>query len=147
MRREKVDRRIGVENSLRAVAVMHVPVEDRDALDLRIVLLCVTRRHRNVIEQTKTHRSFFSRVMTRRTHGNESVLYLATHNQINSLARSSRRVSRCVERTHRDDRVRVEITGAFAYDTFDLLVELWRVSRLNIAARRFSRLHLHETGP
>src|SRR5678816_3224642 len=36
--REKVDRRIVVKDSLRAVAVMNVPIDDRDLVDLRILL-------------------------------------------------------------------------------------------------------------
>src|SRR3954468_11535577 len=38
MRREKVDRGVVVKDSLRAVAVMNVPIDDRDAFDLGIVL-------------------------------------------------------------------------------------------------------------
>src|SRR6185369_3059196 len=44
MRREKVNARIVVKDSLRAVAVMDVPIDDRDAFDLGVVLLRVTRR-------------------------------------------------------------------------------------------------------
>src|ERR1051326_3707648 len=94
MRREKVDARIVVKNSLRAVAVMNVPIDDRDAFDLGIVLLRITGSDGDVIEQTETHRAFFSRVMTRRTHRHERVVDLAFHDQLNRLTRSAGRVSR-----------------------------------------------------
>ncbi len=53
MLRKKEDGRIVKENSLRAVAVMHVPINDRHALDFLIFILRVTRRDRDVIEQDK----------------------------------------------------------------------------------------------
>src|SRR5688572_29065235 len=100
MRREKVDRRVGVKNSLRPVAVMHVPVEYRDFLDLRILLLGVTRRHRDVVEKTETHRPLFRRVMSRWPHGNKSVLDFTRHDQVHRLTWTTGRTLRSIERPH-----------------------------------------------
>src|SRR5918996_390418 len=50
MRREEEDGWIVVEDSLCAVAVMNVPVKNRDFLNLRILLLRVSRRHGHVVE-------------------------------------------------------------------------------------------------
>ena len=147
MRREKVDRRIEIEDRLRAVAVMNVPIDDGDAFELGILLLCVTCRNRDVIEQTKSHRAFFRRVMSGWTNRDERVLDLAAHDQIDCLARRARRVLRRVERTHRDCRVSVQVTGAFTDDTLDLFVKLRRMSCLDVAARRLTCLFLTKTGP
>src|SRR5678815_3585076 len=98
---------------------MDVPIDDRDLLDLGVFPLRVTSRYRHVIKKTKAHRSFFCRVVTGWTHRHESILDFTPHDQIDSLARRSSCMLRRVERTHRDDRVRVEITCAFTYDAFD----------------------------
>src|SRR4030095_4082376 len=66
VRRKKENRRIVVKDSLRPVAVMHIPIDNRHALDFRVVPLGVTRRHSYVIEKTKTHRSLSRRMMARR---------------------------------------------------------------------------------
>src|SRR5690349_18286066 len=97
VRRKEVHRRIGVENSLRAVAVMNVPIDDRDLLDLRVLLLRVTRRNRDVVEKTKPHRAFFSRMMSGGTYRYERVLHFARHDQIDRLARRARRTLGRVE--------------------------------------------------
>src|ERR1051325_9092042 len=97
VRREKVDARIIVKDPLRAVAVMNVPIDDRDSLDLRIVLLRVTCSNGDVIEQAETHRAFFGRMMSRWTYRHERVADLALHDQIDRLARRARRVSRGIE--------------------------------------------------
>jgi hypothetical protein len=126
---------------------MHVPIDDCDPLDFRILLLRITRRDCYVVEETKSHRTFFRRVVSRRPHGNKSILDLAAHYQINGLTWSAGRASRSIKRTHRHHRILIKISGAFTHDSFDVLVKLWRVSGLNITTRRFPRLNLAEFGP
>src|SRR5262245_46431133 len=106
--------------------MMNVPIDDRDAIDLRIVLLRVPRGDRDVIEQTEAHRSFARRVMTGRTYRNEGVLRFAFHDQIDRLARRPRTMFGRIERTHRNDRVGIEIANTFTHYTFHLFIELWR---------------------
>ena len=45
-------RRIALEGVLRAVAMMHVEIEDQEALDF-VLILQRARRHRDVIEQAE----------------------------------------------------------------------------------------------
>src|SRR5687768_9001805 len=52
VRRKEEDCSIAVEDSLRAVAVMHVPVDDRHLLDLRKLLLRVTCSDGHVVKET-----------------------------------------------------------------------------------------------
>src|SRR5215213_9998773 len=79
MRREEVDGRIVVEDPLRAIAVMNVPIDDRDPFDLRIFALRVAGCNRDVVEKTEAHRSLFRRVMSGRPNGNERVRRLVAH--------------------------------------------------------------------
>ena len=58
MHRKEKHRRVVEENPLRAVAVMNVPVDDRNAFDLLVAILRVTRGDRDVVEKTKAHRAF-----------------------------------------------------------------------------------------
>src|SRR5207249_12083988 len=50
--REIEDSRIFIKDALRAVTVMHVPIDDGDSLDFFISLLCVPRGHGDVTEET-----------------------------------------------------------------------------------------------
>src|SRR5262249_53562007 len=125
VRREEINTRIVVKNSLRAVAVMHVPIDDRDLIDLGILLLRVTRGDGDVIEKTKAHRALFGRVITRRTHRHKPVLHVPGHDQIDRLTRRAGCAFGGIERAHRDDRVAVEITDAFADTFLDEPVKLW----------------------
>src|SRR5688572_2580925 len=126
---------------------MNVPIDDRDAFDLPIVLLGITRSDCDIIEQAESHGALFCRMMSRWTHWNESVVHLTLHNQVDRLTRCACRMFRRVQRIHRDSRVCIEVTDAFANGSFDVFVELWRMCSLNVAARGFSRLHFNQTGP
>ena len=64
MHGEEQDARLVVERGLRAVAVVHVPVDDRHALAALFEEL--RSRDGDVVEQTEAHGSIGRRVMTRR---------------------------------------------------------------------------------
>src|SRR5262249_25136446 len=85
MHRKVEDRRIVVEDALRAVTVMHVPVEDRDALDVFVSLLGVARRHGDIVENTKTHGPIRRGVMSRRPHRDKGIPGSAFDYQIDRL--------------------------------------------------------------
>mmetsp|Transcript_8578 Transcript_8578/g.23243 ORF Transcript_8578/g.23243 Transcript_8578/m.23243 type:complete len:244 (-) Transcript_8578:316-1047(-) len=68
MRRHEKHRVVVVKDVLRAVAMVHVKVDDGDALDhVAIRLLNVARCHGRVVYDAKSHRPRRARVMTRRT--------------------------------------------------------------------------------
>ena len=62
MRAEKQNGRILVEDVLRAVAVMHVPVHDQDALQA-VALDRVARPDCDVVEDAESHALFRARMV------------------------------------------------------------------------------------
>src|SRR5581483_1725763 len=60
--RYEQNRRVFVEDRLRPVAVVDVPVDDGDLLET-VVLLRVTRRDRDVVEEAEAHREVRRRVV------------------------------------------------------------------------------------
>src|SRR5262252_3291580 len=147
MHREVKDRRIIVENALRAVAVMNVPVENRHFVDFLITLLRIPRRNSNVVEKTKTHGPIRCGMVSRRTHRHKRVPGGSLHDRIDSLTGSAGTPQCCFQRLSGNKSVAVEITFAVTYGLFDLLKEMRCVTGLNIAAPRFLRLDLEQCGP
>src|ERR1043166_6080703 len=97
MARKKVDTWIVVEDSLCPVAVMHVPIDDRHAFNVAVLLLSIPRGDSDVVKKTKPHCALIRRVMTGRTDGNECIGDFAGHYQINCLTRGSSRMSSSIE--------------------------------------------------
>src|SRR5262249_45164585 len=112
MRRKKEDGWIVVKNTLCTIAMMYIPIDNRHVLNLGVVPLSVTGCHRNVIEETKTHRPLSGRVMTRRTNRYKGIVDLATHYQINCLTRSSSPITSGIKRTQRNHCIGVKVTRA-----------------------------------
>ena len=79
MDREVEDARICVEDLLDAVAVMHVPVKDEDALDVREAREHLLHGDGNRVEEAKAHRLLHLSVMSRRTDDGEAVPDLPSH--------------------------------------------------------------------
>ena len=73
--------RIVPEDVLRAVAVMDVEIDDRDALGA-IDRLSVTRGDGRIVEEAEAHRRRDFRMMTRRARGDEGVSDLAGHHLV-----------------------------------------------------------------
>src|SRR5205085_5778824 len=130
MRGEEEDRGVVVENPLRAVAVMHVPINDGDALDLRITRLRITRGDSDRVEETEAHCAFARRMMTGRARGQECVTRLARHDGINRATRAARRMQRRIERAQRAESVCAQVTKPFADGALDPFEVLRRVRRL-----------------
>ncbi len=70
MERDEEDAVVVPEDRLRAVAVMHVPVDDRDALEPELAL-GDARRDGDVVEDAEAHRAAGERVMAGRPHERE----------------------------------------------------------------------------
>src|SRR2546427_1513856 len=139
--------RIIIKNSLRAVTVMNVPVDDRDALDFFVTRLRITRGNRYIIEDTKTHRAICRGMMTGRTHRNKSVACLAAHYRINRLTRSAGAAQSGFKRIDGNDSVRVKKSFSFANYLLDVFEMLRRMTRLHNPARSFVRFDLAQFGP
>mgnify|MGYP007034017739 CR=1 FL=1 len=54
--RKEVNGRVDVKDTLRTVPVMNIPVDDRDPLDLFVIILGISGGDRDVIENAKPHR-------------------------------------------------------------------------------------------
>ena len=84
VRAEKEHRRIGVEDVLRAVAVVHVPIHDQDAR-YAVFALRVARGEGHVIEEAEAHAAASAGVVSRRPHGAERVLHVAGHHRVDGV--------------------------------------------------------------
>ena len=99
------------ERVLRAVAVVHVEVDDRDALEaVRRARVC--RRDGDVVEQAEAHRLHRRRVMAGRPHEAVRRCHVAAHHGIDRVQRAADDVRRDVVRTRRDQRVRIDPAAA-----------------------------------
>ena len=72
---------IGPENILRAVAVMHVEIDDGRALGM-VAVLRIARRDRRVVEQAEAHRPRRLGVVAGRANGDEGVGRLLVHHLV-----------------------------------------------------------------
>jgi hypothetical protein len=144
---EEEDGRVVVKDSLRAVAMMNVPIDDGDALYLTVASLRVARGDGDVIEETEAHSALTRSVVSGRTHWDEGVLGLAAHKSVNGATRRARAPERRVHRAHGDDRIRVQVCNAFAHGALDRPVVLRRMARLHIAARRGHGFDLRKPRP
>src|SRR5690606_6669570 len=107
VQRQVEDTRILVEDVLRAVAVMHIPVDDQDALDA-VFRLCSTRRDRDVVEQTEAHCAIRGRMMSGRTAQRERGPRAAAHDEVDGIDRTARGGCRRIPGRRRHDRIGVE---------------------------------------
>ena len=87
MRRGIEHARIGVEDLLRAVAVVDVEIDDRDPLQ-PVVTLRVSRADADVVEQAEPHRPFGFGVVARRTARDEGVLHFPVEHLVDGLHRA-----------------------------------------------------------
>ena len=138
------------EDVLGAVAVVHVEVDDRDALEA-VRLERVHRRDGDVVEDAEAHRPRARRVMPRRAHAAERALRLAAGDEIGGEHRRAGGAQRRIPgvRVHRG--VGVEVHDAARRprraDRFDVLVRMhprraaraWRAARRGAPGRPRSR--------
>ena len=100
MRREIKDRRVVVEDSLRTISMMYIPIDNGDAFDFLVPRLRVSRRDGDIIEKTKAHRPIGRGMMARGSHGHERIVRRAFHDRIDCLAGRPRAAQRGFQRMH-----------------------------------------------
>src|SRR5882724_9318419 len=76
-------------------------------------------------------------MMTGRTHRRKRILCPSFHHCIDRLARRAGAAHGGLQRMHRNHRVAVQITNAFANGLLDMFEVLWRVASLNVTTARF----------
>lgn len=103
---------------LRAVAMMHIPINDQHPLT-RMILERVVGGNRHISEKTKPHRPIPQRMMPRRSHGGEAALRAPVEGHIHTIEHASRTRRRRIPRSLADDRVRIEPTAAGEHQILD----------------------------
>ena len=99
--------RIVGEHSLRTVSVMHVEVDDRQALDaMHGHGMC--RTDRNIVEEAETHRLVRQRMMPRRPNTTEGRRGFPAHHRIDGANDCARCVHRGIERLGIHESIRID---------------------------------------
>ena len=84
MSAEKEDRPVIVENVLRTVAMMHIPVGNQYTPN-SVLLLGMPSGNRNVVEYAESHPTDWSRVMTGWTNSAKCVLGFALQHRVDTV--------------------------------------------------------------
>ena len=90
------------------VAMMHIPIDDRDAPGPMMVTGPASR-HSGMVEEAETHRNAVFSVMARRAHGAEGVTDLAGHHLVYRLHRAPGPAQRRFHGPGGEDRVRINL--------------------------------------
>ncbi len=107
MRAEKEDGGIVFETMLRAIAVMHVPIDNQHTGEA-MLLLGIACGNRDIIQQTKPHRAIGFGMMSRRPHCAENMINLLRHHRIDRGQRPSGCQIGSGQRTGRHGRIGIE---------------------------------------
>lgn len=96
MRRTEQDAWIILENILRSVPVMDIPINDSDTLHA-MMMLRMTRRNRNIVEKAEPHRGGTLSVMSRRAGRDEHIVCNAGKDIIDRGRRRTNCRQRCIQ--------------------------------------------------
>ncbi len=110
-RRDHQHPRIAREDVFGAVAVVHVEVDDGDALDA-VDGERVRGADRDVVEQAEAHRAVALGVVTRRADRAEGAAALAARDQVGREDQRARRMQRGRQRMRAHRRVRIDVVEA-----------------------------------
>ena len=117
--------------SLSAVTVVYVPVEDGDAVDSGF-RECIASGDRSVGKQAKTHRPIALSMVSRRP-GEYKSRFVSCQHSIDSIEPSTRRQQRYIVTFRRNRRIAVEVAASPMSQMFDFFDVSWRV---NLSHRR-----------
>ena len=143
MCREEMNLAVLVEDVLRAVAVMHVPIDDQNSP--QPVRLSLSRRNRDAVEQTKTHRIVGQCVMPRGAdEAQRSAMFrVGLQNLIDRGAGSTGGSDRDLERTSAANGVRFDAPAAVLAEAFDAADVPGRVDSQKLLLRGDGDLAFH----
>ncbi len=126
MRAEKEYRAVAIENILRPVAVMNVPIGDQNPAHA-MLLLGVTRRDCHGVEDAEAHAAYRVGMMARRPPDADGVGNSLLDNRVHRVKSLARRAQRSIQRFWRNGGV----AGAQLVKAFEDLA----FGQLNIRAR------------
>jgi hypothetical protein len=127
MHRDKVDVALLFDERLRAVTVVHIPIDDQHALHT-VFRACVVRADRHVAEETKPHRAIPERVMARRSYSAKASSWTVAEREVDSVEHCAGTGGRGGPRTFAHDSVGVE-TSAAPRDYPSNVFDVFRVVR------------------
>ena len=104
VRAEEEHGAVGVENVLRAVAVVDVPIGDQHAANA-VLALRIARRDGDAVEEAKSHAARRRGVMARRPHDAESVSNALVEDRVHRVQDAAGGTQRSIQRARSDDRV------------------------------------------
>ena len=118
---------IGPEDVLRAVAVMHVEIDDRHPLGV-IALARVIGGDGRLVEEAEAHGAVLLGMVAGRAHGAEGILGLGAEHRIDGGGRSPHGAQGRLQRVGRHHRIGVDVfEAALGGDGHDLLHMLGRM--------------------
>jgi hypothetical protein len=102
--------------------MVHIPIQDRDSPNVRMVE-GAQRSHHNIVEETKAHSYSMPRMMPRGPHVAEGTVVLSLQHAIDSITHGSGREGCRVKRMLIDVGVRIDLSsskGGQSLDSFDI---------------------------
>ena len=90
MGREKMDSAVRIEDILRSIAVVHVPIHDQNSRETELFNR-VSRRDGNVVKETESHRRRVESMMSWGTNQAEGTPIFSANHLLDGLDSSSRR--------------------------------------------------------
>jgi hypothetical protein len=147
MHRKIKDRRVVIEDPLRTVAVMDIPVENSNSLDFLMLFLRIARCHRDIIEKAEPHGAIRGCMMTGRPHRHEGIVCDALEQRIDRATGGAGAAQSSFQRSAGNKCVRIEVATPFAHSFLDVFKVLRGVASLDVAAPGFAGFKLYYSGP
>ena len=126
-----------LDDVLGAVAVMHVEIDDRHALQSP-VLERMPRRNRDVVEEAEAHRACVLGMVAGRTHRAESAGHFLLHHQVGRQHAGSGGAQRGLQGTRTHRRIGIEMEDAMlrhaGMNQVDVALRMSQRSRCSISA-------------
>ena len=118
MRREEADAFAVVKDVLSAIPVVHVPIDDEDAIEV-MPGQGMCRGDGHIVEQAEPHRGILEGMMPRRTSQDERSRHSSRQNRIGGGNRRTGRFRRDLERPPSDMRIGLDPPSTFAAKLLD----------------------------
>ncbi len=114
-----MDSPVRIKDVLRAIAMVHVPIDDQNASETELVD-CVTRRDGDVIEEAEPHRRGMQRMVTRWANQAERPAVFSGNHLFDCVDRRPRRFTGDVIRFRTHDGVGLHLSATGGRPFFDL---------------------------
>ena len=115
---EKADLRVSPEGGLRAVAVMHVPIDDEHVVEPQLAGRG-SGPDGDVVEQAKAHCRVFECVVSGRTHQAQGALVFARYHSGDGVGHGSGCTQGHVVRSRVDGRILFDVAAPLPGEGFD----------------------------